>query len=386
MTQDSGAADAAAESGGLSLLDIAVALAENKRFLLLGPVLAGLLALGISFLIAPTFTARTSFLPPQQQQSAAASALASLGAMAGLAGSLTSVKNPTDQYVSLMQSTTVQDRLIDRFDLLQVYEADYRFQARRALQKNVRIDPGRRDGLIVVEVSDVDPQRAADLANAHVEELRRVTNQLAITEAQQRRQFFEEQLQQSKERLAAAQVALQATGFTQGALRAEPRAAADEYARLRAEVTAAQVRLQTMRSALSDNAPELQQQQATLAALRAQLARAEQRTEGDTGQDYISKYREFKYQETLFDLFARQYEMARLDESREGALIQVVDAAQRPEWKSAPKRAVIAATTALAAFMGLLVFVAARHSLRRSSAFPEVSDKIARLRSALGRR
>lgn len=371
---------------GISLLDIAVVLAENLKLLIIGPLVAGLAALGITYLIAPTFTARTTFLPPQQQQSSAASALASLGALAGLAGGVGGIKSPADQYVALMQSTTVQDRLIDQYKLMKVYEADYRFEARKALQENVRISLGKKDGLITVEVDDKDPKRAADMANSHVEELRRMTNVLAITEAQQRRAFFEQQLERSKERMTKAQQALQASGFNQSALKAEPKAAADSYARLKAEVTAAEVRLQTMRSYLNENAPEFQQQQAALGALRGQLSRAEQTADPQSGPDYISNYRDFKYEETLFELLARQYEMARLDESREGALIQVVDVAQTPEWKSKPKRALIAIGATVAALFVLLVSVFVRQAWRQTAVQSDTTGRIARIRAALSPR
>jgi len=350
--------------------------------LIAGPLIVGLLALGITYLMTPTFTARTTFLPPQQQQGiAAASALASLGPLAGLVGG---IKSGADQYVALMQSETVQDRLIDQYELMKVYDVKFRFKARDELRKNVRILLGKKDGLITVEVEDEDPQRAADLANSHIEELRRMTSVLAVTEAQQRRAFFEQQLERSKDRLAKAQESLQASGFTQGALQAEPKAAAESYARLKAQVTSAEVRLQTMRSYLSETAPEFQNQQAALAALRGQLSRAEQASEPQSGPDYIGKYREFKYEEALFELFARQYEMARLDESRDGGLIQVVDQAQTPEWKSKPKRALTAAIATLIAFILLIVLVLVRHTWRQTAMQPEASTRIARIRAALG--
>lgn len=371
---------------GLSLLDLAVPLVEHWKLLVAGPLLAGLVALGIAFVIPPTFTARTTFMPPQQQQSAAAAALQSLGALAGLAGAAGNVKSPADQYVALMQSSTVADRLIDDFKLMQVYDAKFRVDARAELKENVRITAGIKDGLISVEVDDEDPKRAADMANRYVEELRRLTGQLALTEAQQRRVFFETQLAQTRDRLTEAQQSLQASGFNAGAIKAEPKAAAEGYAKLRAEVTAAEVRLQALRRSLADNTPEVQQQQAALGALRAQLARLEAASEGANGPDYIGRYREFKYQETLFDLFARQYELARLDESREGALIQVVDVAVPPEKRSKPRRALVAVATTLATLFVLAALLIARHSWRLSAADPRNADRLARLRAAWGSR
>lgn len=368
-----------------SLLDLGVLLAENLRLLILGPLAVGLAALGISFSIAPTFTAKTVILPPQQQQSSAAAALQSLGALAGLAGAAGMAKSPADQYVALMQSAGVLDRLVDEFDLMTVYDTKYRVDARRELLKHSRISVGKKDGLLQIEVDDKDPARAAAIANAYVEQLRRLTSELALTEAQQRRAFFEKQLQQTNRRLTEAQQALQASGFTEGALRAEPRATAEAYARLRAETTAAEVRLQSLRSYLTDSAAELQQAQATLVALRAQLTKAEAantNTAGGGG-DYINRYREFKYQETLFELFAKQFELARVDESREGALIQVVDRAAPPEHKSKPKRGNIAVVATLLAAVLLLGWVVARLAWRRASEDQASAEKLARIRASL---
>ena len=317
--------------------------------LLLGAtVVAGALGAAGSFLITPQFTSSTTFLPPQQQQSSAAAALASLGGLASL-GIGGGVKSPADQYVSLMQSVTVSDRMIDRFHLMNVYKSKYRVDARKALGIHSQIELGKKDGLITVSVDDSDPRRAADIANQYVEELRRMTSVLAVTEAQQRRAFFEKQMQDAKTKLVAAQSVLQQSGFTSGAIKAEPRAAAEQYAQLRAQATAADVKLQTLRNSLVDTAPEVQQQSALLAALRSKLDQFEASTQSDTSApDYVSKYREFKYQETLFDLMSKQYELARVDESREGALIQVVDPAQPAELKSKPKRSFIAIGAALA--------------------------------------
>jgi uncharacterized protein involved in exopolysaccharide biosynthesis len=374
------------DEDSVSLLDLAIPLVEHWKLWILGSLSIGLVALGIAFLMTPFFTARTSFLPPQHQQSGMASALASLGGLAGLAGVASGLKSPADQYVALMQSVSATDRLIDQFELMQVYESKYRFEARRELERNTRIAIGKKDGLISVEVDDEDPQRAAEMANAYVEELRRLTSVLAVSEAQQRRVFFEKELKDARDQLAKAQQELQASGFNVGALRAEPKAAAENYARLKAEITTAEVRTQVLRGSLADSSPEVQRQMAQLGALRTQLARLEQAADANVGPDYLSKYREFKYRETLFELFARQYEIARVDESREGALIQVVDLAVPPEYKSKPKRLFIAVAASLLSLLLLGVFILVRHFWRESAADPEDAEKVARLRAAFGRR
>jgi len=347
-----------AEPAEFLLADLLAVVRRHLWLLVLAPSLIAGATYGLTALLPPVYTAKTSFLPPQQPSSNLTGALASLGNLAALGG-VGAVRNTSDQYVSLMQSTLVTDRLIDRFKLVDAYEAKFRVDARRELASNTRIALGRKDGLVTVEVDDHDRQRAADMANAHVEELRLLLSRLAVTEAQQRRMFFESQLEQAQERLVRAQMALQATGFTQGALRAEPRAAAEEYGRLRAEVTAAEVRVQALRASLAEGAPELRQAQGALTALREQLARTERAGAaasgtGRGGSDYISKYRDFKYQETLFDLFARQYEIARVDESREAAPIQVIDVATPPEKPTGPRRVRLAGLGGGAAL--LLIF------------------------------
>ncbi len=347
------------------MLDV---LRRHLKLLVVTPVVVSAVALGVTYLMPPTFTAQTTFIPPQQTQSAAASALASLGPLASLAGGAVG-RTSGEQYVALMSSVTVSDRLVDAFKLMDVYESKYRVEARKELGKNVRITLGKKDGLISVEVDDVSPKRAADIANRYVDELRRVTSGLAVTEAQQRRVFFETQLKQSRDRLTKAQIALQESGFNAGALKAEPKAAADGYARLLAAVTAVQVQLQALRGTLTDNAPEVQRQQATLNALQDQLQRAERSSSPATGPDYVGRYREFKYQEVLFELYARQYELARVDESREGTLIQIVDLAIAPERKSKPRRTLIALAalgiSALALTAGLLLVEAMRRQASR---------------------
>ncbi|MBN8507191.1 MAG: lipopolysaccharide biosynthesis protein [Burkholderiales bacterium] len=375
----------AAYDDGIDLLELMLPLLESWKLWLFGSIAAGLVALGVAFIVPPIFTARTSLLPPQQQQSAMASALSSLGGLAGLTGLSGAVKSPADQYVALMQSVTVQDRLIDQFDLMRVYGEKLRFDARRTLETNTRVSVGKKDGLLVVEVDDESPQRAADLANAYVEELRRLTSTLAVSEAQQRRAFFEKELKAARDQLAAAQKVLQASGFDVAALRAEPRAAAENYARLKAQITAAEVRAQVLRGTLAEGSPELRQQLDQLAALRTQLARLERAADGAAATDYVSAYREFKYREALFELFARQYELARVDESREGALIQVVDAALPPERKSRPKRAVIALLATFGAFLLLGIAILIRHHWREAARDPARSPQLARLRAAIGR-
>ncbi len=348
-------AAAAPPDSELTLSEIGAALLSNWRRMVAVPLAAAALALGASYLITPTFTARTTFMPPQQQQGAAAGALASLGALAGLSGG---VRNTGDQHVTFAQSRTVADRMIERFDLKTVYDEKLAHDTRLKLAEATRVTLGKKDGVITLEVDDHDPKRAADMANAYVEELRKLTAGLTLTEAQQRRAFFEGQLKQVRAKLDAAQAALQGSGVSAETIKAEPKAAVEALAKLRAEVTSAEVRLQMLNSSLAEGTPEVRQQTAAVTRLRSELSRASQAEQSAAG-GYIGAYREFKYQEGLFDLIARQYELARVDESRDGGQLQVIDAAQVPERKSKPKRSQLM----IAGFVLALIAVAVQTAL-----------------------
>ena len=372
------------EDDEISLLDLLQVVVDNLRLLVLGPLVAGLLALGFTFTIAPTFTATTKFMPPQQQQSGAASLLAGLGALGGLAGAAGGIKNPADQYVAFLKSRSVQDALVVRFKLVDRYEVKLNEDARKALDANVVAASGK-DGLITIDASDKDPVFAAQLANAHIEELGKLMNRLAITEAQQRRVFFEKQLNNAKDNLIKSEQALKASGVNSSALKASPAAAVEGLAKLKATITAQEIKLASMRGYLTESAPDFKQAQTELFAMRSQMDRAEKAEPSSTGSsdsDYIAKFRDFKYHETLFELFAKQYEMARVDESREGALIQVVDTALPPERKAKPKKALIAMMSTLATGFALLLFIFIRQALRGAAQTPESAEKIRRLRQA----
>ena len=375
-----------AEDDEISLLDLLQTIVDNLRLLIIGPLVVGLAALGFSFTIPPTFTATVKFLPPQQQQSAAASMLASLGGLGGLAGAAAGLKNPADQYLAFMKSNRVQDELIERFKLQEHYQTKFKEDTRTALTGSTRTISDK-DGIITVQVDDKDPKFAAELANAHVDELQKLLAKLAVTEAQQRRAFFEKQLSQVKEKFTEAEQALRATGVSSSVLKSNPTSALAAVAGLKAQVTAQEVKVGAMRGYLAETAPDFKQAMTELANLRAQLAKQEKdEPAAAAGQgDYVAKFREFKYQETLFELFARQFEMAKVDESREGAVIQVLDAAEPPERKSKPKKAMIAIIATLAAGFALLLFVFIRQALRNVSQDGESAQKMAALKSSLRR-
>lgn len=370
-----------------SLFDLLQIVFDNLRLLVLVPLLVGALSYVSVSSVAPTFTAKTQFLPPQQQQSSAAGFLSGLGSLGGLAGGAAGIRNPAEQYIAYLKSNSVQDALIQGFKLKERYGVKTLSAARAALTSRTRATWGK-DGLISLEVDDKDPQFAADLANGHVQELKNVLGRLAVTEAQQRRVFFEKQLALTKDNLIKAETALKSTGISDNALKANPASAVMGVVALKAQVTAQEVKIGSMRGYLAETAPDFKQAMNDLLSLRAQLAKLdkdETKSDSPKGGDYISRFREFKYHETLFELYVKQYEIARADEAREGAAIQVLDVALAPETKSKPRKAQVVLWWVLLSGFVLLVFVFVRHFVRKAVKSPEIASKMVMLRASLRR-
>jgi tyrosine-protein kinase Etk/Wzc len=194
----------------INLLDLLIVLAKRKKMILSVTFAAALVAVGISLLMPKIYTGTAKILPPQQSQSSASALMNQLGGLAGMAGGSLGLKSPNDLYLAMLKSRNVMEKIVRRFDLQTVYEAKTMTDAIKALEKNSSFVSGK-DSVIVVEVDDKEPQRAADVANAYIEELNKLMQTLAITEASQRRQFFENQMKPAKDKLTDAEITLDRT-------------------------------------------------------------------------------------------------------------------------------------------------------------------------------
>jgi uncharacterized protein involved in exopolysaccharide biosynthesis len=343
---------------GIDFLDLILIVVENLRLLVIGSIVAGLAALGIGFTISPTYTAKTQFLPPQQQQSSASALVQSMGvgSIGGLSAGL-AIKNPADQYIAFLKSQSLQDAMVDRFDLMSRYSSKFREDARKILSENTKITSSPKEGVIAIEVDDSDPTIAADIANGYAEELRRLMNRLALTEAQIRRTFFEKKLKETRSNLSEAEESLRGTGVSRGILKTSPGAAVEIVARLKAALTVQEIKVASMRGYLAETSPEFLQAMKEMIVLKDQLYSAEKADTSVGDGLYVTRYRQFKYQETLYELFSKQYELARIDESREGVAIQIIDLAQIPEKKSKPNKGRITIIAAISTLLMLLIYI-----------------------------
>jgi tyrosine-protein kinase Etk/Wzc len=386
-----------------ALLNFLITLAKHKRIVGGLPLLAGIVA-AITLLILPNvYTGTARVMPPQPGQSAAVAAFGALATAAGgmgtALGPALGLKNPNDLYVGMLKGHTVADRMIERFELKKRFNTDTLVDTRKALDKATSIRAGR-DGLIVIEVDDEDPKIAAAMANAYVEELDRLSQQIAVTEASQRRLFFERELVGVREKLAATEAALRATQEKTGLIQLEGQARAifDAFADLRARIAAKEVELASIRTFATTHNPSYLRGQQELLSLRGQLdklerVQPEQNGKGnilvptaqvpEAGLEYLRRVRDMKYHEALHELLARQYEIAKIEEAKDAALIQLVDRALPPDRRSKPMRGVILVSTVCAAALLAMLLAVFLEAMEKARSTPGGTRRITILKNHL---
>jgi len=364
------------DGDSISLMDILLTLAKHKRKIFLYPIGFGIAGLAISFALPNVYRANTKILPPQQSQSTASAMLSQLGGLAGGAGAALGIKSPNDLYIALIKSRALTDRLIQRFDLQKRYDEKYLENARKQLDEKTAVLSGK-DNIISIDVEDKDPKVAAALTNAYVEELTLLTSKFALTEASQRRVFYEKQLELAKDKMIAAETALSSGIDSKGMMSvdAQSKAVLETVARLRASISAKQIQLKAMQAFVTPNNTEYKRANQELLGMQDELAKLENGSNKlasgkddvlvgsiehvtsavkslEPGFNNVQLLRDVKYYQMLYEMLAKQYEVARLDEAKDIPIIQVLDKAVEPERKFKPQRALI---TVAAAFLGFII-------------------------------
>jgi tyrosine-protein kinase Etk/Wzc len=375
-----------------SVLDVTLLVVQHKRFVIRFVACSALLAALIALLLPVTYEAKVVLLPPHIENTSMASALlgqisssGAFGSLGAIAGGL-AMKPQSEMYVSLLKSRTVEDAMIGRFGLMAEYHGKLMSVTRKQLENSTKIVAGTKDSLITITMQDRDPQRAAELANGYVDEFRKLTATLAITEAARRRLFFEQQLEPAKQSLADAEEAMRKTQEATGVLQidSQARALIESVAMLRAQVVAKEVQIQGMRSFEAEDNPDLTLAKQELGALQKQLERLAG-SQNDTGSDivlskgkathagleYLRRYRDLKYYEAVYELLVKGLEVAKLDEAKEGEIVQVVDQAVPPDQRASPHRTLIVLIATACAFLFAVFWLVLRRGLERASEVPK---------------
>ena len=383
-----------------ALLRNLVILAAQRRLIAGGMVAAALLTAIVVLVMPVTYTATTVILTPQNSSGSILSLLGQFGGLGSIASSLDTdglIKMPSDTYTSVLSSRTVADRLIQRFQLQHVYRKRTLVDTRKALARHTHIET-TRGSTIHISVDDKDVQRATAIANGYVEELYQVNQRLALTSSAQRRLFLEQQLGEERAALAQAEIGFkeiqQKTGVIQLAGQAE--ITLRSIAQLRAAIAAKEVQVEVVRDSVTDQNSDLVRLESGIAALREQLRKAESESaqSGDdyfvpagkipaAGLEYLRRTRDLRYHEALFEMLAKQYEAARIDEAKAPPLVQVIDKAVAPDKRSWPPRTLLVMLAALTSAILLAGAVLLRDKWARLVEEPENVPHLNALRKIL---
>jgi uncharacterized protein involved in exopolysaccharide biosynthesis len=332
----------------------------------------------VAFLIPKSYTATTQLMPPDPQSTSGMAMMAAMagktGGLGALAGDLFGLKSSGAIFIGVLRSQTSQDHLIDQFDLRKVYGKRLVVDARVKLDENTSISEDRKSGIITISVSDHNPQRAAAMAAAYVDQLNLLVAGLSTTAAHRERVFLEDRLKPAKQDLdeATNQLAQFSSKNNTLDIQQEGKAMLDAAGSIAGQMIAAQSQLEGLRQIYTDNSSRVRALNARVGELRRQLEKlggtekdltagdsgvAASRQPGDPpvsksgglpyptirslpllGAKYADFYRRAKVQETVFELLTEQYELAKVQEAKETPSVKVLDPARVPEKKSFPPR------------------------------------------------
>lgn len=348
----------------------------------------------LAFLVPSHYKSAVRFVPGENSSSSGSSSMMGLLSKAigsdnssmgfGLdAASLLGAKTPGAFYVEVLKSRTVQDRLINRFDLRARYSKSTYFEARKKLARFTDVEEDKKSGVITLTVTDYEPKMAAQIANAYVDELNRLAVDLNTSSAHRERQFLEERVATAKQDLARASAAL--SQFTSKNSMVDPqnegRAVMDAAARMQGELIASETELKGLQQIYSDDNVRVRTLKARMAELQAQLKKlvgqnndaAAQDTAGwsapypsmhtlpGLGSRYAELYREAKIQEAVYAFVTQQFEMAKIQEAKELPIVRVMDAGVAPEKRSSPIRSLIVAGSVFGAFLLACLWVVGKY-------------------------
>jgi uncharacterized protein involved in exopolysaccharide biosynthesis len=328
------------------------------------------------------------------------------------AASLLGAKTPGAFYVEVLKSRSVQDRLINRFDLRARYRKATYFEARKKLTSFTDIEEDKKSGVITLTVTDYEAKIAAQIANAYIEELNRLAVDLNTSSAHRERQFLEERLATARQDLARASALL--SQFTSKNSMVDPqnegRAVMDAAARMQGELIASETELKGLQQIYSDDNIRVRTLKARMAELRSQLRKLvgpesditttdngastaapypSMHTLPGLGSRYADLYREAKIQEAVYAFVTQQFEMARIQEAKELPIVRVMDAGVAPEKRSSPIRSLIVAGSVLGAMVLACLWVMGKNRWEHVPADDPyrllAADVAGEVRSVLGR-
>jgi len=361
------------------LLDYLNVVAKHSRMIIYSSLTVTVLIYLMLFSSPNQYKATARLLPPQQNATLSGQLLENMGggvtpgaAGAGMGMSLfLGLKSPTDPYVGMLKGDKIFDRIIARFNLRGPNRKNYLEDVRRTLRSRVDITGGN-DGIISIEVTDKNPDVAAKMANAFIEELDNSLQEIALKEAKSRLAFMEKERGQANHALTNAEEALRVFSEQNSLIQIDTQAKAvlEYIATLRAAIDSKEIQIQVLRQKATPFNYDVKQQETELKGLKEKLQAAETQSDQSCfsdiclktskvpglGLEYMRLFREVKFQEGLYQLYCKLVEIARLDQMRDFSVIQITDQANPPERRS-NRRLIPALLTGIVTFV-IMIFVA----------------------------
>ena len=355
------------EEAEIDLVELFGAVWKKRKTIFLCTFLGTVLALAYAFSLPFIYKAESKIIP--KEGSGGGGRLAGLVAQYGGLASMMGISVPEGSggtgavMIDILKSNTVVDAIIDRFNLMDENEFEYRKFAREAILSNFEADTDTKgSGIITLAYSDESPQRAADIVNAFIEELQKKMTEMSLQTSKQRREFYESQLFEVQQELANAEDALMKYQQSSGVIVLEEQAKKliEAIAQLRAQIAAKNVEISSLKTYTRRDNPRLKLAQSQLEAMQNELRRLEeeQRLTGartssgdiniavgeipELGVEYQRYMRALKVAGAKYDFMLGQYESARLGEVSDFPVISVIDPALPPDYKDRPKRGRIA--------------------------------------------
>lgn len=390
----------------IGVLDSLIVIAKHRRKLLLWPIVCAAFAYGGSFLLPKEYLGQARVMPPLQSAGGGASMLSQLNSLAGFGSVSMLASSPSDVFAGLLQSQSVYDAVIKRFDLQKLYHERRLLQfgdkldlnaTRTWLDEKTDVNVGALDKIVTIQVYERDPRRAADMANAYVEELLAITRRVANTEAGQRRQLFDAQLKRAVDNLTTAENELRKIQERTGIIHLDNQAQViiQSIANLKAQIVTQETLIASMQSYTTPRNPDYVRAMEALASMQAEAKRLETAQVSsqpgifvptgkvpELGLDYVRKYRQVKLYEATYQALVAQVELAKVDEARESSAAQVIDYATPPDVAAKPRRLFVAGITWFVALLIVGFWTFIREWLSRASSDPENGPRISELRAS----
>ena len=321
----------------------------------------------LAFFVPNTYSSTAQLMPPESEAFTSESMLNLLGgaSMPNLGSGLFSNRSAGATAIGVLSSRTVQDDLVNRFNLRNVFHRKLQVEARKDLSGETKFDEDNKSGIVSITVTDEDRYLARDLAQGYIEELNKLVSGLSTSTARRERMFLEERLRSVKADLDTNSHAL--SQFSSRNATFDPakqgEATVEAAGKLQEELTLAESQLSGLKALYTDDNVRVRELRGRIGALQSQLQKIGGKGGSGVGvgsdlksddifpsvrelpllgYTYYDLYLRVTMDQSIYETLTKQYELAKVQEAKEIPIIKVLDLPAVAEKKTGPHRTYIA--------------------------------------------